>query len=151
MSTQISRYFSLEEMLVSQTAVRKGIDMTPPPNVRVALRALCNSVLDPLREEVGQPIIVTSGFRPVRLNTLIGGSKTSQHCLGEAADIHVRGWTPLQLARLIVTLRLPFDQVIMEFGEWVHVSHKAFGAQRGQQLTARRTSAGVHYLSGLQD
>jgi hypothetical protein len=151
MSNHLSRFFTLEEMLVSQTAIRKGIDMTPPPNVKVALRALCNSVLDPLREEIGQPIIVSSGFRPVKLNTLIGGSRTSQHCLGEAADINVRGWKPIDLAHLIVNLKLPFDQVIMEFGQWVHVSHKAFGSQRGQALTARRTSAGVHYLPGLLD
>lgn len=149
MSTRLSRHFSLEEMIVSDTAARKGIDMTPPPVVRVSLRALCSSILDPLREEVGQPIIVTSGYRPVKLNTLIGGSNTSQHCLGEAADIHVRGWKPLDLAKLIVSMELPYDQLIMEFGQWVHVSHKAFHPQRKEQLTARRNSSGVHYLPGL--
>jgi len=149
MSTNLSRHFTLEEMLVSGAAARRGIDMTPSPVVKVSLRALCSTILDPLREEIGQAVIVTSGYRPVKLNTLIGGSNTSQHCLGEAADIHVRGWTPMDLAKLIVSMGLPYDQVILEFGQWVHVSHKAFGNQRKQQLTAKRNSSGVHYVPGL--
>lgn len=147
--TVLSRHFSLEEMLVSQTAARRGIDMTPPLSVRTSLRSLCYCILDPLRDALGVPIIVSSGYRPVQLNTLIGGVASSQHCKGEAADINVHGMTPLQLAERIVQLQLPFDQLIMEFGEWVHVSHKPFGNQRGEALTAKRVNGAAHYLPGL--
>lgn len=147
----LSRYFSLDEMLVSQAAARKGIDMTPSGDIKSNLRALCFNVLDPLRLAVGQPIIVSSGYRPPALNRLIGGASTSQHCKGEAADINVHGMAPLALARLLVSIGVPYDQVIMEFGQWVHVSHKRAGPQRAQQLTAHRVNGEAHYFPGLHD
>lgn len=147
----LSRYFSLDEMLVSQMAARKGIDMTPTADIKSNLRALCFNVLDPLRLEIGQPIHVSSGYRPPALNRAIGGASTSQHCKGEAADINVAGWTPLRLALLIESMKLPYDQIIMEFGQWVHVSHKRLGPQRGQPLTAHRVNGEAHYFPGLHE
>lgn len=147
----LSKYFSLDEMLISQEAVRWGIPMTPTSEVKSNLRALCFNVLDPLREQLDLPIHVSSGFRPVELNRRIKGAATSQHCKGEAADIHVNGMTPLKLAQLIAGMGLPYDQLIMEFGQWVHVSHKRGGPQRTQQLTAHRVDGAVHYFPGIHD
>jgi hypothetical protein len=147
----LSRYFSLDEMLISQEAVRKGISMTPDSEIKSNLRALCFNVLDPLRLQVDVPIFVSSGYRPPVLNRMIGGAATSQHCKGEAADIHVHGMTPLQVANLIASMKLPYDQLIMEFGQWVHVSHKRTGPQRMMQLTAHRVDGVAHYFPGLHE
>src|SRR5690606_11146330 len=96
--------------------------------------------LDPLREAIGRPVNVSSGFRNEAVNRLVGGSKTSQHRFGEAADINVPGMSVTEVIAKIKELKLPFDQVIDEFGSWVHVSYGP--RQRRQGLKARRDSAG---------
>lgn len=154
---QLTEHFSLFEMTRSAAALRRGIDNTPPADVVVALRALCANVLQPLRDSIREPIRVNSGYRCPELNRLIGGSKKSQHMLGEAADIEVWGMSNAELARLILELRLPFDQLILEFHEprkgpnsgWVHVSHKS-AHQRRQVLTATKQNGSVAYLPGLR-
>lgn len=147
--SRISTYFNLEEFLVSQTAARWGIDMTPTATVKIALTALAMTVLDPLRQRAGKPIIVTSGYRPHALNARIGGASSSQHCVGEAADIHIQHMSPYTLAQMIIAAKLPFDQLILEFGQWVHVSHKPAGPQRGEVLTAKRIDGKAIYTPGL--
>lgn len=149
---KISNHFELSEFLISQEATRHRppIDMAPSQEVKAALSGLAHYVLDPIREHVGRPVVVTSGYRPVALNTLIGGSNTSQHCKGEAADIHVPGMSVYTLCQMVMTSNVPFDQMIYEFGAWCHVSHKLFGEQRRQVLTAiRRRDGHVEYLQGL--
>src|SRR5690606_28476100 len=76
-----------------------------------------------LRDALGTPVLVNSGFRSAAVNKAVGGAATSQHRLGQAADIRVNGMTSAQLARRIAELGLPFDQLIEEFGRWVHVSY----------------------------
>lgn len=131
------KYFTLNELTASAAAKRKGIDNSPDAKVRANLTALVTNVLDPLREEYGQPIVVTSGYRCAKLNKVLGGVAKSQHVKGEAADIRTLSDTPednKKLFNLIIKLKLPFDQLIDEYGyNWVHVSYSQ-GSNRKQVL-----------------
>ncbi len=142
----LSKNFTLEEFLVSQTAERNGIDMTPSEEVIENLRMLVIGCLQPLRDEAG-PIFISSGFRPLELNTKIGGSATSEHVNGNAADLKVSRQTPFDTCELIVVMELPFDQVIHEFGRWVHLGVRDI--LRGEQLTAYRKDGKTRYTSGI--
>jgi len=143
--------FSLYEFLRSQTAARHGITMDPPIEVIDNLRRLCVDILQPLRNAMGLSITISSGYRPPELNRLIGGSTTSAHPYGRAADIVVNGLTPLEVSELIRELGLPYDQVIHEFGQWVHVGiSREEDNVRSQELTAYRDDKGVHYDLGLR-
>ena len=84
------KYFDLTELTHSDTAIAKKIDNTPTEEVKKNLENLVKYVLDPLREMYGKPIYVNSGYRSEALNKAVGGSKTSQHVLGMAADIDTR-------------------------------------------------------------
>ena len=120
------KYFTMRELTQSATATRKGIDNTANGVIRANLTALVANVLDPLREAYGKPIIVTSGYRCVKLNRAVGGASKSQHTKGEAVDIRSVSDTKRDnkaLFNLIVKLGLPFDQLINEFDyDWIHVS-----------------------------
>ena len=110
-------------------------------DVRDSTKSLVDEVLQPPRDAWGKPLAVNSGFRCRELNEEVGGVPTSQHRLGEAADIcpfgvrngkgDVKGVT--DLARLAVKPKLPFDQMIL-YPSFVHFSHKLEGKQRGQIL-----------------
>lgn len=143
----LSRDFLLREFTSSQTAARMGREVVAAPDIVEALTLLCLNVLQPLRDAIGVTIAITSGYRPLWLNSLVGGSVTSQHVHGEAADIKAAGYTPLQLCREILLLQLPFDQLILEFDQWTHVSYSA--RDRRQVLTARVVEGKTAYLSGL--
>lgn len=135
---QLSKNFTLDEFQRSQTAVRHGVDMSIQQGgvIYSNLLRLCRQVLQPVRDHFGQ-VIITSGYRPPKLNQLIGGSPTSQHTTGQAADFIVPGVAPVVVARWIRDNCPGFDQVIHEFGEWVHVSVPASHKfPRNQALTA---------------
>lgn len=125
------KHFSIAEFERSETAAARGIDNRAPVIVRRRIEALVDNVLDPLREAWGHAVIVTSGYRCPVLNRTVGGASNSQHMSGEAADIRAatgRRADNRALMRLIVTLGLPFDQMIWEKGDatgpdWVHVSY----------------------------
>lgn len=119
------KHFTIDELSRSATATRRGIDNTPTREAIGNLTALVDNVLDPLREAWGKPIRVNSGYRCPALNRAVGGSATSQHLTGQAADITAGGVSEnRRLFDLIRRLRLPFDQLIWENGgAWVHVSH----------------------------
>lgn len=121
------KFFTLDELIKSDTAKRNNIDNTPNEQERNNLIALIENVLDPLREAYGKPIIITSGFRSEKLNKLVKGSATSQHRFGQAADIRSKQDTKEEnkkLFDLIKKLDLPFDQLINEYDyDWVHVSY----------------------------
>lgn len=134
----ISKNFSYAEFERSETARNAGItNVITEFRVRDAIRELTLTVLQPLRDASGAQVVISSGYRCPELNALVGGVPTSQHEKGEAADIMSRLLTPLELARLIVRLELPFDQLIL-YPTFVHVSHKLEGKQRGQILYNRR-------------
>lgn len=147
---RLSKHFTLEEFTFSQTAARLGIDNTPPPDAIARMIALCEEVLEPLRERLGRPIIVTSGYRSRELNERIGGSPHSQHCRGEAADIVVPGLSPLDVCYAIKALG-KYDQLIHEFGRWCHVSWRGEQLSRREELTAVREDGRVRYLRGLRE
>ena len=107
-----------------------NIDNTPNDKQIFNLRNLCVSVLQPVRDYFQKPMIISSGFRCAELNTKIGGSITSQHVQGQAADIEVLEVGNLELSDWI-HINLKYDQLILEFHDpekdphsgWVHVSY----------------------------
>jgi zinc D-Ala-D-Ala carboxypeptidase len=150
---KLGKYFSLSEMVKSQTAIRKGIDNLPNDEQIEALIELVENVLDPVREHFGRPVTVNSGFRGKKLNKAIGGSKSSQHCKGEAADIEIPGVSNPEVAEWIKN-NLDFDQLILEFhtsgipdSGWVHVSWRSSKKNRKQVLTLDKTGTrkDLHY------
>ena len=120
------RHFTIAELTRSATARRLGIDNTPPASAIRALTSLVDDVLDPLRDAWGGPIRVNSGYRCPELNKAVGGTPSSQHQHGEAADITVGSRSAnRRLLALIKRLDLPVDQCIDEKGcRWIHVSHR---------------------------
>lgn len=151
---KIGRWFTLAEMTRSPTARAMGIGNEPPPEVVQRLTLLVVNVLDPLRDAVGRPLTITSGYRSPMLNVRAGGASSSQHVLGEAADIECAGLATAALARKVLELRLPYDQLILEFHDpetpssgWVHVSHRASGVQRQQSLRATRQGQRTVYAA----
>lgn len=119
------KYFTIDELCKSSTAAQRGIDNTPTAEARKNLTELVERVLDPLREKWGAPITVTSGYRCPKLNAAVGGAKTSQHLLGQAADLSTGSKAKNKdLFNLLRASGLPFDQLIDEKGyQWVHVSY----------------------------
>ncbi len=129
------KYFTFEEFEKSDTAKKLGIDNTLPKECRKNVEALVDNVLDPLREQYGKPIVVSSGYRSTELNTKIGGSRTSEHCQAAAADIIATNGNPLsELFILVLWLDLPFNQLIYEKGQWMHISYSRNGVNKRQIL-----------------
>lgn len=144
MITKFGIFFTLDELTVSQTATRRGLDNTPPPEAQQNLLLLVHNVLDPLRLALGKPIVVTSGYRSEEINRLVGGSPTSDHRKGRATDIHQPEMSVRELMRKVIELRLPYDQMIDEFGRWLHVSYRE-GRNRSQLMQARRLGGQTWY------
>lgn len=132
---KLSPNFNLNEFVVTST----GLDNIPGPEEIENLRLLVQKILQPLRTYLNQPIKISSGYRSPLVNTAIGGSKTSQHSKGQAADFSVPGLTNAQIIEAIRKLNLPYDQVIDEQlrgKHWVHVSYVKNGGRK-QWMTAR--------------
>ena len=126
----LSKHFSLSEMTRSATALRKKIDNTPDVDAVEALQELCIHVLEPLRERFGV-LKITSGFRSPAVNALVGGSRTSQHLVGEAADIFVSSPDVAMKMYNFVRFNLDFDQMLMEMRVGhVHCLHVSYTAKR---------------------
>ena len=158
---KLTANFSLSELLWSATASQKGIENTPhSPEVEENLKALCESVLQPVADHYMRAVRINSGYRSPALNAVMpGSSDRSQHCKGEAADIEIMGLSNYDLACYIRD-ELPFDQLILENytqGElnsgWIHVSHGRGRDQRRSVLTmVWETVQGrrkAKYLQGL--
>ncbi len=121
---RLSEHFNLSEFTISEDAVRHGIDNMPSELIQGKLVMLCLKVLEPIRDLVEVPLIITSGYRSPELNKHIGGSETSQHCKGEAADFHCTRLTVQDMFDLVRASNIPYDQLIEEFGRWVHASYR---------------------------
>lgn len=161
MATRLSNNFTLEEMLVSSTAKKYGIDNTPNSAIKANLTILCNKLLQPIRDKYGKQIVVTSGYRCQALNARVGGSATSQHTRGMAADINdYSGYKSGGESRYIANAELfdliyklgGYDQLINEFPDaqgrpqWVHVSYNPMlKKQRGQALVAKKVNGKTIY------
>ena len=117
----LSKNFTLEEMIASETASRHHIDQTPSNEVLMNLRRLA-LFLEDVRKLLGKPIHINSAYRSPLANEAVGGKKTSQHCRGTAADLKVKGMTPNEVVSAIVKSGLQYDQVIREFDAWTHIS-----------------------------
>jgi zinc D-Ala-D-Ala carboxypeptidase len=144
---KLSPHFKLREFLISQTATRLDIDMTPSGEILENLSILANKFLEPIRVAVESPIIITSGYRPLELNKAIGGSITSSHVTGEAVDFGVVGLKPHAVCRIIRDLNLNYDQLIHEFGNWTHLGIGFL--RRKQELTAYRKEGKTIYIPGI--
>jgi hypothetical protein len=131
----MAKYFTLNELTRSETALARGIDNTPPAEAAARLETLARRLLDPVRELWGAPIAVNSGFRCPRLNEAVGGARSSGHLRGEAADITTGTREGnKRLLDLIAGSGLEFDQLIDERGySWLHLSYRE-GANRQQIL-----------------
>lgn len=147
---QLTEHFTLDEFTASETAARTGINNEPSDAVVENLRALCQSILEPLRRHLGRPVVITSGYRSAQLNRAVGGSFTSQHMTGKAADILVPGLSSLEVCRVIENLNLPFGQLINEFGRWTHVSLGSTLREK-QLFTCHRVDGSTVYEKGLID
>lgn len=136
---RLSPHFTLGELTKSQTALRMGMDNDPDEETIEAMTALCVEALEPIREHFGRPVVVNSGYRSPNVNRAIGGTSTSQHCKGEAADVEVPGLDNEELY-LWAADNIDFDQLILEYytGEessgWVHVSHVSRETNRRDRL-----------------
>lgn len=151
---QLTANFSLSEMVKSETALRHDMDNTPGETEISNLKLLCEKVLQPVRDHYQKGVKINSGFRHPEVNAKVGGSKTSDHCNGQAADIEIPGLANADLAQWIVD-NLDFRQVILEFytpgvpdSGWVHVSYVA-GDNKKQVLTAMKENGKTVYKPGL--
>ena len=140
---KLSEHFTLEELTESAKARALRLDNTPNEVEQAKLARLCNSVLEVIRKEYGYPIKITSGFRSAKVNAAVGGSKTSQHLKGEAADMKAIKTSNKQLfdvvARLVKEKKLQVGQLIWEYGTkkepaWVHVSLPRMNKSNNQIL-----------------
>lgn len=124
----MGKYFTVEELCRSQKATELKIDNTPPnPAIRSNIEFFIQYCLDPIRDAWGKPIYVSSGFRCNELNHAVGGARNSQHLIGMAADLYVKGVSNAKLIPVIVKTDR-FDQLIIERGDlyaprWIHVSY----------------------------
>jgi zinc D-Ala-D-Ala carboxypeptidase len=139
--------FPLALLVRSETAEQQGIDNSPPPEVLDNLKVLAAG-LEQVQSLLGRPLEISSGYRCPALNAAVGGSTTSKHVQGLAVDFVCPEFgPPLEIARAIIDSAIVFDQCILEFGRWVHLS---FGPQpRSRILTIYDSKEG--YLAGLWD
>ena len=137
---KLTENFSLKEMTQSQTALKNNIDNEPNAEQIENLKQLCQTILQPIREDFQLPIKITSGFRSPELCEIIGSKSTSQHCANEcaAADFEIPGVDNKKVFKHIIE-NLPYDQIILEYYDesdinsgWIHVSWSP--NPRGQAL-----------------
>ena len=131
----LSANFTLKELTKSDTATRLGLDNTPDDEALENLKTLCEKVLQPVRDHFGKSVTINSGYRSPESNAAVGGSKTSDHCKGQAADIEIAGIANADLG-------------IPDSG-WVHVSYDPSNL-KNQELTAVKVAGKTQYLQGLQ-
>lgn len=142
MTTRLSPNFTLEELTISQTASRLGLDNTPPPEVLEHLKATALR-LEAVRDFLKRPILISSGYRSQKVNAAVGGVANSAHCQGWAVDFIAPGFgDPFHVCQAIAASKIEFDQCIQE-GTWTHLSFAP--SMRRQCLT--KTSDG--YSSGI--
>lgn len=142
LNKRLSKNFTLFEFTKTYT----GFDNYPPEKVQKNLQLLVDNVLQPLRDFFGKPVIVNSGYRSKKVNEEIGGSQTSDHLDGNAADIRIDGVTNGEIIKAVKLLKLPVKQVIDErlynssgvLRSWLHIAHEK-GNNKGEFLTARNT------------
>ena len=151
MSDRISEHISLKEGIKSHTATRLNIDNVPRDLDLINMKTIAEKVFEPLREWVGGPIAINSFYRSPKLNSAIGGSTTSQHCIGCALDIDDNyGYKTNKEMYHYIQENLDYDQMIWEFGDldnpdWVHISYISEDANRRRCLRAYKKNGRTRY------
>ena len=148
MSDRISEHISLKEGIKSHTATRLSIDNTPRDIDLINMKTIAEKVFEPLRKWVGGPIAINSFYRSPELNSAIGGSKSSQHCIGCALDIDDT-YGHMSNAEMFnwIKANLNYDQMIWEFGtdmnpNWIHISYVSEEDNRNKCLKAYKDDMG---------
>ena len=148
----LSENLSYKEAIYSATAIKKDIPNSPTIQHLESLKATAKNICQPIRDHFGVAIRVTSGYRSEELNSLIGGSRTSQHSKGEALDLDAQVYSKITNEDIFdyISEHLIFDQLIWEFGDstepdWVHVSYKSEGENRGEELVAYKKNGRTKY------
>ena len=151
---KLTENFSLAEMTKSETALRLDLPNDPEPDHLENMKALAENVLQPVRNYFGMGVKVNSAYRHPDVNKAVGGSTTSDHCKGMAADIEIPGIANAELAEWIQN-NLEFRQLILEFytpgvpdSGWVHVSYNPADNKK-QVLTAMKENGKTVYKPGL--
>jgi hypothetical protein len=151
---KLTENFSLSEMVKSETALRQNLDNTPSDAEIANLKLLAENVLQKVRDHYGKGVKVNSGFRHPNVNAAVGGSRTSDHCKGQAADIEIPGVANAELAKWIKE-NLKFTQLILEFytpgvpdSGWVHVSYNPDNL-KCQVMTAYKKGGKTVYEPGI--
>ena len=150
---QLSKHFKLSEFTKSQIAARHGLKNLPGAGEVKNLENVCYEILEPVRAKFEKPVLITSGFRSLEVNRILGSSDGSQHCKGQAVDFEIGGIPNIKVAYWIQA-NCDFDQLILEYYQpdvdqsgWVHVSYNEKGANRKKVLTFD----GKTYEDGLPD
>ena len=126
-------YFKISELVHSDKAILYRINNMPDINSLDNLLNLIYYVLNPLRERLGKPITITSGYRCKKLNEIVGGVSNSQHTTGEAADFIIEGMKVKDIIEFIKNTNIEYDQLINEYDKWVHISYRK-GKNRQQYI-----------------
>ena len=150
---QLSKHFKLSEFTKSQIAARHGLKNLPGAGEIKNLENVCYEILEPVRAHFDRPVLITSGFRGLEVNRILGSSDSSQHCKGQAVDFEIGGIPNIKVAYWIQA-NCDFDQLILEYYQpdvdqsgWVHVSYNEKGSNRKKVLTFD----GKTYEDGLPD
>lgn len=135
---KISEHFDFNEMTFSQWAIRSNVQNLPSASELENLKLLCNEVLEPVRKLLGVPLKISSGYRNARVNKAVGGSLSSQHMQGLAADFIPIGMSLEDAITKIMASDIAYDQLIDEYGSWIHISHSgSFKKPRKENLGIR--------------
>ena len=137
---QLSPNFSLEELTRSEAAARNGWDNTPSEAEIENLKRLAALLQDVKAAVGGKPVLINSAYRSKQVNDAVGSKDSSQHRIGCAADLRVPGMTPRQVVEACIAAKVPFDQIILEFDAWTHISvpNTPDAAPRGSKLIIDR-------------
>ena len=144
---QLTEHFSLEEFTRSSTAMAQGINNTLNPTavsdkpIIRNMRNLCAQVLEPLRQHISQPVVISSGYRSSRLNAAVGGARNSQHLSGQAADLKIPSVAEARQWMRWIMDNTTFDQLILEHNKsgshWIHVSCKPNPDENRHQVISK--------------
>jgi len=142
----LTENFTLEEMSHSNMAVRKQIKNVPDEKAAANLKQLAETILEPIRKELGVPIRILSGYRCPTVNKLVGGAVNSQHMLGQAADTAAVGMDTetfyKAVKKLVKEKKIVCGQVIQEFNAWVHISTPSLSVKKNSFLRAVKNESG---------
>lgn len=148
--TKVTANFFLDEFLVSDTAVKFGIANTPEPKHLKSITELLAPGLEAARTALGnRAIVITSAYRNPRVNKIVGGTATSAHPQGYAADLRVAGLTHFETAKILAASKIKFDQLILEISR--NIVHISFDPRLRMQVKTQAKGPGTEIVNGLPD